>query len=666
MEKKTRAFGFFLLAFALALPLAYADSSSTGAITFHSGWNMISVPVDLKITMASVADTCGTAAYAWRMDPGGYVQTDTLEPGHGYWIKGTKDCHYQVGVTSKTSSLSSLFTGWNIVGAYSDTVSLSDVKNNCVITAGPWHYNPSINNYEYSSTLAPSQAYWIKVSSPCTLSANDQPPTPPNPPNSTNFFSSDPSMGPSGASVTVTEFADFQCPYCDIVHGRSTGGSQYDSIRGTEPKIIANYANTGKVRFTYHIMAFLGQESIDAANAALCVREVGGDTGFFAMQDKLFDNQASSENSGVFSKANLKAYASAIGYSSAQVADCINSGKYNSQVQQSNTDAGSMGVQGTPTFTVNGVQTASTDYATVKAAIDSALGSPSGTEPLSVSCPVESATAGVYYSSSASASGGSGGYTYSITGALPSGVTAAGASVSGTPTASSGSYFYTVLVTDGAGNTKSKSCYITISATADTTLPSISVSADPDSGNVYTVTAIASDASGISSITVYSAQGTFGDHEVFTSKTCSSSPCQFATGGSNQYVYYATATDASPNHNVATATMQLFTITSGVNPTATTDTTQPSISVSADPDSGNVYTVTATASDASGISSITIYSAQGTLGSHGAFTTKTCSSSPCQFATGGSNSYVYYATATDASEQHNTATTDMAAFAVPS
>jgi len=36
-------------------------------------------------------------------------------------------------------------------------------------------------------------------------------------------------------------------------------------------------------------------------------------------------------------------------------------------------------------------------------------------------------------------------------------------------------------------------------------------------------------------------------------------------------------------------------------------------------DSGNVYTVYATASDASGISSITIYSAQGTLASHGAF-----------------------------------------------
>ncbi len=187
-----------------------------------------------------------------------------------------------------------------------------------------------------------------------------------------SFAAADPSIGPAGAKITVTEFADYQCPYCAIAYGSSIGGAQMDTLRGTATKLATNYAAAGKIRFVYHTMAFLGQESVDAANAAFCARSVGGDAAYFQMHDKLFQMQGK-ENSGAFSKANLKLYASQIGLNSTGMASCIDSGTYDSQVQQSNSQASAVGVQGTPTFAVNNVVAANPEYAALSAQVDALL-----------------------------------------------------------------------------------------------------------------------------------------------------------------------------------------------------------------------------------------------------------------------------------------------------
>ena len=190
-----------------------------------------------------------------------------------------------------------------------------------------------------------------------------------------SFIASEPRIGPAGAKVTVVEFADFQCPFCGIVFGNNIGGPTYDPIRGTATKIADEYAKTGKVRFVYVPMAFLGQESIDAANAAFCAREIGGDEGFFAMHDKLFAMQGN-ENSGVFTKDNIKKYGTGIGFDSAAFTSCIDSGKYLSQVNAATDNSGSVGVKGTPTFAVNNkIVPNGAEYTALKTAIDAALGS---------------------------------------------------------------------------------------------------------------------------------------------------------------------------------------------------------------------------------------------------------------------------------------------------
>lgn len=188
-----------------------------------------------------------------------------------------------------------------------------------------------------------------------------------------SFAAAAPSIGPKDAKVTVVEFADFQCPYCGIVYGSALGGSRYDAIRGTATKIKNEYAKTGKIRFVFQVMAFLGQESVDAGNAAYCAREIGGDEGFFKMHDKLFDSQQG-ENQGTFSKANLKKFAAEAGFSSAAMADCIDSGKFDSLVAQSTAQANGVGVQGTPSFGLNSqILPNGAEYASLKAAIDALL-----------------------------------------------------------------------------------------------------------------------------------------------------------------------------------------------------------------------------------------------------------------------------------------------------
>lgn len=57
-------------------------------------------------------------------------------------------------------------------------------------------------------------------------------------------------MGDPNAPVHIIEYGDFQCPYC------------LKFWRETEPQLIEEYVNTGRVYFEYRSMgAFLGPES---------------------------------------------------------------------------------------------------------------------------------------------------------------------------------------------------------------------------------------------------------------------------------------------------------------------------------------------------------------------------------------------------------------------
>jgi len=158
--------------------------------------------------------------------------------------------------------------------------------------------------------------------------------------------------GPKDAPIKVEEYLDYQCPAC----------GQF--AKNFEAGVIEAFANTGKVRYEVKFMPFLedrasGRESRDAAQSVLCAADQNL---AWQMHNTLFANQliTGEENVGNFSKARLKEMAATIpGIDGAAFGTCIDSNKYESQVQSIRQEGEARGVQSTPSFFINGKLNAS-------------------------------------------------------------------------------------------------------------------------------------------------------------------------------------------------------------------------------------------------------------------------------------------------------------------
>ena len=149
-----------------------------------------------------------------------------------------------------------------------------------------------------------------------------------------NLENASPILGSANAQITIVEFGDYQCEMCH---------SWFHNTRGT---IIDNYVDTGKVNIIFVDLAFLGSDSPVAAQATHCANEQGK---YWEYHSILYYKQEGIDN-GWASKSMLKEYANELKLDSDQFADCIDSGKYDKNVQDSYNDAVKLKVSSTPTF----------------------------------------------------------------------------------------------------------------------------------------------------------------------------------------------------------------------------------------------------------------------------------------------------------------------------
>jgi protein-disulfide isomerase len=171
-------------------------------------------------------------------------------------------------------------------------------------------------------------------------------------------LSLDKSKGDEGASVVVVEYADFQCPFC----------RQF--AEGAEQQLQADHIDTGQVRFVFRNLAFIGDESLWAAEAAECANAQGR---FWEYHDKLYAEQAG-ENEGAFRKDNLKRFAAELGLDTVAFNPCLDTEEYRGKVQAESREAQRLGVNSTPTVFVNGQRVeGGSDYRVLNAAIETAL-----------------------------------------------------------------------------------------------------------------------------------------------------------------------------------------------------------------------------------------------------------------------------------------------------
>ena len=145
-----------------------------------------------------------------------------------------------------------------------------------------------------------------------------------------------PILGNPNAPITMVEFGDYQCTFC----------SKF--FHETENSIITNYIKTGKVKVLFKDYIILGQDSINAANAAHCAND---QKLFWEYHSMLYNNWAG-ENTGWADLAHLHEFANTLGLDMDVFSTCMSDLKWNELVNLSSIDGQKLGVSGTPTFFV--------------------------------------------------------------------------------------------------------------------------------------------------------------------------------------------------------------------------------------------------------------------------------------------------------------------------
>jgi protein-disulfide isomerase len=143
-------------------------------------------------------------------------------------------------------------------------------------------------------------------------------------------------LGNATAPVTIVEFADFQCSHCR------------DFTETTAKEIEEQYIAQDQVRLEFRNLALLGEESILAAEAALCAEDQDK---FWAYHDLLFAEQGT-PNTGAFDIDNLKEFAGELGLDQTVFDQCLDSGEQGQVVADETEAAQNEGADGTPFFVI--------------------------------------------------------------------------------------------------------------------------------------------------------------------------------------------------------------------------------------------------------------------------------------------------------------------------
>ena len=139
--------------------------------------------------------------------------------------------------------------------------------------------------------------------------------------------------GEAKAPVTIVEFSDFQCPFC----------------QKAEPilkALLAKYNGQVKLAFLDFPMRSLHSQAQIAAEAARCAEQQGR---FWQYHDVLFADQTKLDEAGLAQSAR------SLGLDENSFQSCLRSGKFKAQIEQDVQEGTKAGVAGTPAFFIDGI-----------------------------------------------------------------------------------------------------------------------------------------------------------------------------------------------------------------------------------------------------------------------------------------------------------------------
>ena len=141
-----------------------------------------------------------------------------------------------------------------------------------------------------------------------------------------------------GSSKVIDIWEDPQCPVCK--NFEDAIGDYVDSL-----------VREKKATVRFHVLSFLGDESVRAANASFCAADEGQ---YLDFHHALYAVQSPLENSGFWSNEKLVSIGQKIGISSTTFSDCVTKESKLELVKANYDSMSKFGVQGTPTVFING------------------------------------------------------------------------------------------------------------------------------------------------------------------------------------------------------------------------------------------------------------------------------------------------------------------------
>jgi protein-disulfide isomerase len=164
--------------------------------------------------------------------------------------------------------------------------------------------------------------------------------------------STDPSLGRSSAPVTVIEFSDFQCPFCQ-------------RVAPTLKKLRETYGDKVRIVWKDFPLTQIHPQAFKAGEAAHCAGDQGK---YWEYHDQLFANQQSLQ------PEDLKKYATDLGLDAAAFTACLDTSKHGERVRDGVAQGTRLGVNSTPTIYINGrMLSGAQPYETFVSVIDEEL-----------------------------------------------------------------------------------------------------------------------------------------------------------------------------------------------------------------------------------------------------------------------------------------------------
>jgi protein-disulfide isomerase len=139
-----------------------------------------------------------------------------------------------------------------------------------------------------------------------------------------------PTKGPANAKVTIVAYTDFECPFC------SRFATNLDEAIKGNPNVRIVLK---QFPLPFHKNADLAAQASLAANAQ---------GKFWEFHDKMF------ANAKALTRPDLEGYATEIGLNMAKFKEALDKGTYAQQVKDETAEGQKIGVQGTPSWFVNG------------------------------------------------------------------------------------------------------------------------------------------------------------------------------------------------------------------------------------------------------------------------------------------------------------------------